>query len=121
MIDKQHFDLVVIGTGPGGEGAAMRAAKGGKTVAAIERFAQVGGGCTHWATIPSKALRQAIYHANLCNTNPIYKRMDESPRFSFPDLLATASAVIAKQVDLREGFYERNDVDLIPGAARFLD
>ena len=72
MVDSQHFDFVVIGTGPGGEGAAMRAAKAGKSVAAVERFCQVGGGCTHWATIPSKALRQAIYHMSLCNQGSIY-------------------------------------------------
>jgi NAD(P) transhydrogenase len=121
MVDALHFDLVVIGTGPGGEGAAMRASKGGKSVAAVERFKQVGGGCTHWATIPSKALRQAIYHMNLCNQSPLYKRLDLQPRFSFPELLATANAVIAKQVDLREGFYDRNDIRLIPGSARFID
>lgn len=121
MVETQHFDFVVIGTGPGGEGAAMRAAKGGKRVAAIERYSMVGGGCTHWATIPSKALRQAIYHTNLCNQSAIYKRLDVQARFSFPELLATANAVIAKQVDLREGFYERNDVALVPGAARFVD
>jgi len=121
MVDTQNYDFVVIGTGPGGEGAAMRAAKAGKKVAAIERFTQVGGGCTHWATIPSKALRQAIYHMNLCNNSPIYKRMDLQPKFCFPDLLATANAVIAKQVDLREGFYDRNDVALVAGTARFVD
>jgi NAD(P) transhydrogenase len=121
MVDTLHFDFVVIGTGPGGEGAAMRAAKAGKSVAAVERFTQVGGGCTHWATIPSKALRQAIYHMNVCNSSPIYKRMELQPKFSFPELLATANAVIAKQVDLREGFYDRNDVALIAGSARFVD
>ena len=121
MVDSQHFDLVVIGTGPGGEGAAMRAAKAGKSVAAVERFCQVGGGCTHWATIPSKALRQAIYHMSLCNQGSIYKRMDLQAKFSFPELLATANAVIAKQVELREGFYDRNEVALIPGNAQFID
>jgi NAD(P) transhydrogenase len=121
MVDTLHFDFVVIGTGPGGEGAAMRASKGGKTVAAVEQFSQVGGGCTHWATIPSKALRQAIYHMSLCNQSPIYKRMDVQPKFCFPELLATANAVIAKQVDLREGFYDRNDVTLLAGTARFVD
>lgn len=120
-VETQHFDMVVIGTGPGGEGATMRAAKGGKSVATIERYAQVGGGCTHWGTIPSKALRQAIYHLTLCNSSAIYKRMDLAPKYSFPDLLATANSVIAKQVDLREGFYERNDVALVPGEARFID
>jgi NAD(P) transhydrogenase len=121
MTDAQHFDLVVIGTGPGGEGAAMSAAKAGKTVAAIERYAEVGGGCTHWATIPSKTLRQAIYHLNLCNQRSSNRPMDAPPRFSFPDLLATANSVIAKQVQLREGFYDRNNVSLLPGAATFVD
>jgi NAD(P) transhydrogenase len=118
-VNTQQYDFVVIGTGPGGEGAAMRAAKGGVRVAAVERFSSVGGGCTHWATIPSKALRQAIYHANLCHQ--LRNRTDGSSRFSFPELLATANAVIAKQVDLRGGFYARNDVDVIQGTARFVD
>src|SRR4051812_21979806 len=97
MSDKTHFDLIVIGTGPGGEGAAMRAAKAGRAVAAVERFGAVGGGATHWGTIPSKALRRAIYHANLLNSSPIYKRLDVAPEFSFPDLLATARRVIDQQ------------------------
>lgn len=120
-METQQYDFVVIGTGPGGEGAAMRAAKNGLRVAAVERFKSVGGGCTHWATIPSKALRQAIYHANLCHNIRIASKLEATSRFSFPELLATANAVIAKQVDLREGFYVRNDVDLIPGEAHFVD
>ena len=118
--DSQHFDFVVIGTGPGGEGAAMRAAKAGKTVAAVERFYQVGGGCTHWATIPSKALRQAIYHTNICHRSTL-RQIDAPLKYSFPDLLATANSVIAKQVDLRSGFYERNNVALLRGSAQFVD
>ncbi|REK12408.1 MAG: Si-specific NAD(P)(+) transhydrogenase [Planctomycetota bacterium] len=121
MANTRQFDFVVIGTGPGGEGAAMRAAKGGKRVAAVERFQMVGGGCTHWATIPSKALRQAIYHTNVCNQHTDYRGLESHNRLSFPELLATANAVISKQVDLREGFYERNDVALIPGTAKFID
>ncbi len=119
--ESEHFDMVVIGTGPGGEGAAMSAAKNGRTVAAIERYQRVGGGCTHWATIPSKALRQAIYHVNLCSDSPIYKQMDVAPRFSLPELLATAGTVINKQAELRQGFYDRNGVALVPGTASFID
>jgi NAD(P) transhydrogenase len=121
MASDPHFDLIIIGTGPGGEGAAMKAAKDGKSVAAIERHVRVGGGCTHWGTIPSKALRRAIYHTNLINQSPIYKRMDLVPEYSFVELLATANRVIEQQVDLRESFYDRNSVRLIPGHARFLD
>jgi NAD(P) transhydrogenase len=120
-VETQHFDMIVIGTGPGGEGAAMRAAKDGRPVAAIERYAQVGGGCTHWATIPSKALRQAIYHVNLCSQSPIYSQMGVVPQFSLPELLANANTVIGKQVSLRQGFYDRNGVALVPGAAQFVD
>ncbi|WP_437959254.1 Si-specific NAD(P)(+) transhydrogenase [Sorangium sp. So ce119] len=121
MATTPHFDLIIIGTGPGGEGAAMTAAKNGKSVAAIERYARVGGGCTHWGTIPSKALRRAIYHMNMINQSPIYKRMDVVPEYPFAELLATANHVIDEQVDLREGFYDHNDVRLIPGQARFVD
>ena len=51
-----HFDVIVIGSGPGGEGAAMGLTKAGLNVAIIEKESSVGGGCTHWGTIPSKAL-----------------------------------------------------------------
>lgn len=53
---QQHyqFDAIVIGSGPGGEGAAMGLVKQGARVAVIERYNNVGGGCTHWGTILPK-------------------------------------------------------------------
>jgi NAD(P) transhydrogenase len=117
----QHFDLIVIGTGPGGEGAAMKAAKCGKSVAVIERSNRVGGGCTHRGTIPSKALRRAIYNLNQTHKSPIYRRLDIAPDYPLPELIATARTVIDQQVDLRESFYDHNNVPLIPGHARFVD
>ena len=53
---EHHYDVVVIGAGPSGEGAAMNAAKHNRRVAIIEDKPTVGGNCTHWGTIPSKAL-----------------------------------------------------------------
>lgn len=50
-MQHSHFDAIVIGSGPGGEGAAMGLVKQGKRVAVIERYNKVGGGCTHWGTI----------------------------------------------------------------------
>ena len=61
---KKEYDCIVIGSGPGGEGAAMRLAKAGRRVAVVERHDQVGGGSTHWGTIPSKALREAARRAH---------------------------------------------------------
>lgn len=121
MTEQSHFDLIVIGTGPGGEGAAMKAAKSGKSAAAVERYCEVGGGATHWGTIPSKALRRAIYHVNVLNQSPVYKRMDMSPNYNFPELMSTAARVIEQQSDMRQSFYDRNGVPLIPGQATFLD
>ena len=54
------YDVVVIGSGPAGEGAAMSAAKKGKRVAVVEEQDTVGGNCTHKGTIPSKALRHSV-------------------------------------------------------------
>lgn len=116
-----HYDVVVIGTGPGGEGAAMQAAKAGKRVAVVERYVEVGGGCTHWGTIPSKALRHAITRLNECTANPLL--VGEHKRLaSYPDLIrAAAGSVIDRQVVLRESFYDRNRVPIIQGSARFVD
>ncbi len=115
-MNEQHFDVVVIGTGPGGEGAAMHAAKHGKRVAVVERFDKIGGGCTHWATIPSKALRYAVFQMTEANHNPLFREAGVSLALfvSGPAPHAPRS-VIERQVDMRRGFYERNHVPVIRG------
>ncbi len=116
-----HFDLIVIGTGPGGEGAAMQACKEGKNVGVIERNSQIGGGCTHLGTIPSKALRHAIFRMTELNISSMYKEAGVRLKLEFSQLRKGASAVIARQVDMRQGFYNRNRVTLINGFAQFID
>jgi NAD(P) transhydrogenase len=120
---KQSFqyDAVIIGTGPGGEGAAMQLAKAGKRVAVIERHDSVGGGCTHWGTIPSKALRHSVSRLIEYNTNPLFNAGDQAIHLTFQDILRHASAVIRKQSRLRGSFYARNDVQVIQGEASFID
>lgn len=115
------FDVIIIGTGPGGEGAAMNLAKQQKNVAIIERYFQVGGGCTHWGTIPSKALRQSVSRLIDYNSNPLFNQQDQAKQLTFQDILSHASAVISKQVNLRSGFYNRNRVKHILGEASFVD
>ena len=76
----EQFDVVVIGSGPAGEGAAMTAAKHHKTVAVIERYFEVGGGTTHWGTIPSKALRHAAKILHDVRRNPLLREVSDARR-----------------------------------------
>ncbi|ROU01826.1 Si-specific NAD(P)(+) transhydrogenase [Marinobacter sp. R17] len=118
---EHHYDVVVIGAGPSGEGAAMNAAKHSKRVAIVEDKPTVGGNCTHWGTIPSKALRHAVKQIITFNTNVMFRDIGEPRWFSFPRVLQNAEKVMGKQVKLRTEFYARNRVDLFNGRASFLD
>lgn len=112
------YDVVVIGSGPGGEGAAMQLAKSGKRVAIVERFGQIGGGCTHWGTIPSKALRFAIFQVMESMRNPLIRN---EGRPSIQELRQSAQQIIQQQEGMRRGFYTRNNVEVVHGTARFVD
>jgi NAD(P) transhydrogenase len=116
-----HYDIVVIGTGPAGEGAAMMAAKNRRRVAVVERYLAVGGGCTHWATIPSKALRQAVKTLRDARQNPLLGALRNGLQVDYPQLLASAQGVIQAQAENRHRYYERNRVPLYGGSARFID
>lgn len=117
----EHYDLIVIGSGPAGEGAAMMGAKNHQRVAVIERHAEVGGSCTHLGTIPSKALRQAVKTLNEARRNPLLRDLRGSLTIGYQRLLASANGVIESQVNSRRRFYERNKVPVYGGSAWFLD
>jgi NAD(P) transhydrogenase len=113
------YDLIVIGSGPAGEGAAMQAAKAKKRVALIEHYERVGGGCTHWGTIPSKALRHATQMLVELRRHPLLASSVERPSVPFTQLLHSADDVVRRQVGMRQSFYDRNQVRLFHGLARF--
>jgi len=115
------YDVIVIGSGPAGEGAAMNAAKKGRRVAVIESQDSVGGNCTHKGTIPSKALRHSVKQIIEFNTNPMFRDIGEPRWFSFPKVLKRAEKVISNQVMMRTNFYARNRIDLFFGQAEFAD
>ena len=116
-----NYDVVVLGSGPAGEGAAMNAAKAGRKVAVVDSRREVGGNCTHLGTIPSKALRHSVRQIMQFNTNPMFRQIGEPRWFSFPDVLKSAERVIAKQVTSRTGYYARNRIDLFFGTGSFAD
>ena len=113
------YDVLVIGTGPAGEGAAMMATKHGKRVAIIDERPVVGGNCTHMGTIPSKTLRHAVKQIMDYNNNPMFREVSEPKYFKYPNVLDAARRVIDKQVALRAKFYARNRVTVIHGRAEF--
>jgi len=110
MIKK--YDLIVIGSGPGGEGAAMKAVKDGKSVAICDYFLNIGGSCTHKGTIPSKALRHA---------SQIISDTASFGSANYQDILKSTEPIVQQQYQLRKSFYERNFVDILNGRATFID
>lgn len=117
----QEYDVVVIGSGPAGEGASMKLSKQGQRVAIVELFDQVGGNCTHKGTIPSKALRHTIQLLADYRHHPLFEHTLSFMDVSWPQLLKTADDVISRQVSMRHRFYGRNRVDVVHGRARFVD
>lgn len=118
---KYNYDFVVIGSGPAGEGAAMMLAKRGQKVAMIEAYPQLGGGCTHRGTIPSKALRHSVNRLIEFNASPLFKQSQVPLQLTFQEILKHSAGVIRKQVGLRSSFYVRNNVDVIHGYATFVN
>ena len=70
MSHTREYEVIIIGSGPGGYVAAMKCAKAGKRVCLIERDSEVGGSCPHRGTNPSQALRHAIPALVRAHTSP---------------------------------------------------
>jgi NAD(P) transhydrogenase len=118
----QHYDVIIIGSGPAGQRAAIQAAKCGKRVALMEKQQEIGGVCINTGTIPSKTMREAVLHLsgyqyqNVYGTN--YRVKD---RITMADLAFRVQHVIKTEVDVAEAQLTRNGIDVIHGTAGFLD
>ena len=117
----KKFDVIIIGSGPGGEGTAMKCVKSGKLVALVDERINVGGACTHTATIPSKAIRFILSSAKSALNNEVLGKYLKKADIQFSDLLESAKKVITSQIDVRSGFYQRNNVEIFLGRAKFID
>lgn len=115
------YDLLVLGSGPAGEGAATAAVKGGLKVGIVERADMVGGNCAHKGTIPSKSLRHAVKQVIRYNTHPLFRTIGEPRWVSYPDVLAAANKVIPTQVDMMTTLYARNRIAMHIGEASFVE
>ncbi|WP_347460720.1 Si-specific NAD(P)(+) transhydrogenase [Acinetobacter sp. ANC 7454] len=115
------YDAVVLGSGPAGEGAAMKLAKSGKRVAIVDMREQLGGNCTHVGTIPSKALRQTVSSIIRYQRDPMFQKVGEWKQFTMKQVLRNAHKVIQQQVDTHSRFYDRNKIDIFHGRAYIQD
>src|SRR6267154_1262980 len=116
------YDLIVIGSGPAGQRAAIYAAKLGKKVALVEMREVVGGASINTGTIPSKTMREAVLHLSGYNYKSIYGmnyRVKE--RITMADLAFRVQHVIKTEIDVTEAQLSRNNVDVLPGVASFED
>ncbi len=115
-----RYDLIVIGSGPAGQRAAVAAAKMNKRVVVVEARSVVGGVCINTGTIPSKTMREAVLHLSGYNYRQIYGmnyRVKE--KITMADLAFRVQSVIKTEVDVTEAQLSRNGIDVVHGIAHF--
>jgi NAD(P) transhydrogenase len=117
-----HYDLLVIGTGPAGQKAAVQAAKLNKKVGIIERKTVVGGVCINTGTIPSKSLREAVLYLSGFRQRSIYGgEYRLKKKITIRDLAFRTNHVIKHEIQTVQNQMDRNQVDMFFGSACFLD
>ncbi len=117
-----QYDLIVVGSGPSGQRAAVAASKMKKRVAVVEARAVVGGVCINTGTIPSKTMREAVLHLSGYAYRSVYGmnyRVKE--KITMADLAFRVQAVIKTEVDVTEAQLSRNGIDVIQGIGHFID
>ncbi len=116
----ETFDLVVLGTGPAGQRAAVQAAKLGKKVGICEKREMVGGVCVNTGTIPSKTFREAVLYlsgiAQRANYGASYTVKDD---VTMGDLLFRCNLVITREIEVIRAQMKRNGIALLGGSAAF--
>jgi NAD(P) transhydrogenase len=116
------YDLIVIGSGPSGQRAAVAASKMKKRVCVVEARSVVGGVCVNTGTIPSKTMREAVLHLSGYNYRSIYgMNYRVKDKITMADLAFRVQAVIRTEVNVTEAQLSRNGIDVVYGIARFVD
>src|ERR1700677_2509896 len=118
----QTFDMIVIGSGPAGQRAAIQAAKSGRHVAVIERAEVVGGTSVNTGTIPSKTMREAVLHLSGYNYQDIYgSNYRVKDKITMADLAFRVQHVIKTEIDVTVAQLSRNNIETLFGTASFVD
>ncbi len=122
MADDFEFDLLVVGSGPAGQKAAIQAAKLRRRVAIVEKRSAVGGACVNTGTIPSKTIREAVIYLTGLNQRAVYgqgyRLKDE---IAIEDIAVRTRQVVERERSVIRDQLLRNHVSMLEGAARFVD
>jgi len=115
-VSEKHFDLIVIGSGPAGEKAAIEAAKMHKTTAIVERHSVQGGVCIHTGTIPSKTLRETVLYISGLRQRSAYGLMGGvRPNVTVRELMYRKDQVIQEELDVIQQNMARHRIEVIQG------
>ena len=121
-MNDQSFDLIVIGSGPAGQKAAICAAKLRKRVAVIDRTMMLGGVCVHTGTIPSKSVREAIFQLTGVAVRTFYGNSYRGKGdFSVQDLASRVTSIVSRETDVIRAQLRRNGVSIYQGMGQFAD
>src|SRR6476660_5924243 len=116
------YDWLVIGSGPAGEKGAVQAAYFGRRVAVIEKAPQVGGACVNTGTLPSKTLREtALYLSGFRQRSMYGVSVELRGGLTIPELMCRQDPVCGNEIDRIHRNIDRHGIELVRGAARFLD
>ncbi len=116
------YDLIVLGSGPAGQKAAIQAAKLGRRAVVVEKRELVGGVCTNTGTIPSKTLREAVLYLTGLSQRTIYGQAYRlKDDITVDDLFSRTNTVMGREIDVIRSQLARNHVTVSMGAGRFVD
>jgi len=120
--NANHYDLIVIGSGPAGQRAAVQAAKLRKTVAVVDAREVVGGVCVNLGTIPSKSFREAVLYLSGFRQRNIYgSAYRVKSDITMTDLTFRCNHIVQHEIETIDAQLARNRVDVIHGFAKFKD
>jgi NAD(P) transhydrogenase len=116
------YDVLVLGSGPSGQKAAIAAAKLGRRVAIVDRRDMLGGVCINTGTVPSKTLREAVLYLTGLSQRDLYgSSYRVKDRITVSDLAARTQHVITRQTDVIRNQLARNHIAMLTGTGRFAD
>jgi NAD(P) transhydrogenase len=122
LVTMYDFDVLVIGSGPGGQKAAIATAKLGRRAGIVERKDMIGGVCLNTGTIPSKTLREAVLYLTGLDQREMYGQSYRvKDEITIADLAARTQHVVGREIDVVRSQLSRNRVALLTGTGSFTD